>query len=69
MKFLAAIILATVMLAIPLNSAFTALDLPNTTLLVSSGPKVIPTFVITAVKQDQWVEIQTDNFPKADHFS
>ncbi len=68
MKYLTAIILAVVILAIPFSSAFTALELPDTTLFVSSGPKVIPTFVITAVKQDQWVEIQTDNFPAADHF-
>ena len=38
-------------------------------MLISSGPKVIPTFVITAVEADQWVEIQTDNFPAADHFT
>jgi hypothetical protein len=68
MKYLTAIILSIVMLAIPFGSAFTALDLSSPAMLVSSGPKVIPTFVITAVKQDQWVEIQTDNFPKEDHF-
>ena len=68
MKYFTAIILAVVMLAVPFSSAFTALGLPDTAMLVSTGPKVIPTFVITAVKQDQWVEIQTDNFPSADNF-
>jgi hypothetical protein len=69
MKYLTAIVLAVVMLAIPFGSAFTALNLPNTDILVSSGPKVIPTFVITAVEADQWVEIQTDNFPAAENFN
>jgi hypothetical protein len=69
MKYLTALILAIVILAIPFGAAFTAVELPSTALLVSNGPKVIPTFVITAVKQDQWVEIQTDNFPAADHFT
>ena len=69
MKYLTAIILAVAMLAIPFSTGFTALELPDTTMLVSSGPKVIPTFVITGVKQDQWVEIQTDNFPAGDHFT
>jgi hypothetical protein len=55
-------------LAIPLGSGFTALELPDTSILVSTGPKIIPTFVITAVKADQWVEIQTDNFPEAENF-
>ena len=68
MKYLTAFALAVAMLAIPFSSAFTAIGLPETAMLVSSGPKVIPTFVITAVKQDQWVEIQTDNFPAADNF-
>jgi hypothetical protein len=68
MKYLTAIVLAVMMLAIPFGSAFTALDLPNTSMLVSSGPKVIPTFVITKVERNKWVEIQTDNFPATDHF-
>jgi hypothetical protein len=68
MKYLTAIFIAVVILAIPFSSAFTALELQDTTMFVSNDPKVIPTFVITAVKQDQWVEIQTDNFPAADHF-
>lgn len=68
MKYLTAIVLALAILAIPIGSGFTALSLPDTTILVSSGPKVIPTFVITAVKEDEWVEIQTDNFPALDHF-
>lgn len=68
MKYLTAIVLAVVMLAIPFGSAFTAIDLPGV-LVVASGPTVIPTFVITAVAQDQWVEIQTDNFPAADHYT
>jgi len=68
MKYLTAIVLALLILAIPLGSGFTALSMPNTTMLVSNGPKVIPTFVITAVEEDQWVEIQTDNFPALDHF-
>jgi len=68
MKYLTALALAVAMLAIPFSSAFTAIGLPETAMLVTSGPKVIPTFVITAVKQDQWVEIQTDNFPAADNF-
>ncbi len=67
MKYITAIILGVMMLAIPFGSAFTAIDLPGT-LVVASGPKVIPTFVITAVEEDQWVEIQTDNFPAGDHF-
>jgi len=67
MKYLTAIIIAVVMLAIPFGSAFTALDLPQD-LVVLSGTKVIPTFVISAVAKDQWVEIQTDNFPAQDHF-
>jgi hypothetical protein len=69
MKYFTAIVLAIVMLAIPFGSAFTALDLPDTTILVKGGPTVIPTFVITKVEADQWVEIQTDNFPAADHFT
>ena len=69
MKYLTAIVLAVVMLAIPFGSAFTALDLPASTILIKSGPTVIPTFVITAVEKDQWVEIQTDNFPAGDHFN
>ena len=48
MKYLTAIVLAVVMLAIPFGQAFTAIDLPGN-ILVLSGPKVIPTFVITAV--------------------
>lgn len=68
MKYLTAVILTVVMLAIPFGNAFTAVDLPSSQMLISSGPKVIPTFVITAVEKDQWVEIQTDNFPAADHF-
>jgi hypothetical protein len=67
MKYLTAIVLAVVMLAIPFGQAFTAIDLPGN-ILVLSGPKVIPTFVITAVARDQYVEIQTDNFPAKDHF-
>ena len=69
MKYVTAIILTIVMLAMPFGDAFTAADLPSNTMLISSGPKVIPTFVITAVEADQWVEIQTDNFPAADHFT
>jgi hypothetical protein len=69
MKYLTAIVLAVVMLAIPFGSAFTALDLPDAGILVKGGPTVIPTFVITKVEADQWVEIQTDNFPAADHFT
>jgi hypothetical protein len=68
MKVITAIILAVVLLAIPFGDAFTAVDLPGSAMLISSGPKVIPTFVIIAVEKDQWVEIQTDNFPPADHF-
>jgi hypothetical protein len=68
-KFVTAIILAVVMLSIPFGSAFTAIDLPTPSTIVLSGPKVIPTFVITAVQKDQWVEIQTDNFPADDHFN
>ena len=67
MKYLTAIILAAVMLSIPFGSAFTAIDLPGD-MLVLGGPKVIPTFVISAVAKDQWVEIQTDNFPAKDNF-
>ncbi len=69
MKVITAIILAVVLLAIPFGDAFTAVDLPSRAMLISSGPTVIPTFVITAVEQDQWVEIQTDNFPAGDHFT
>ena len=68
MKYLTAIIMAVVMLAIPFGAAFTALELPSTALHVSRAPKIIPTFVITTVEEDKWVEIQTDNFPAADHF-
>jgi len=68
-KFVTAMIMAIVMLAIPFGSAFTALELPGSGMLILSGAKVIPTFVITAVEADQWVEIQTDNFPADDHFT
>jgi len=67
-KTLVALALTVVMLTIPISSAFTSINLPNT-LTLASGTGVIPTFVITAVAQDQWVEIQTDNFPANDHFT
>jgi len=35
----------------------------------SMAPGAIPTFMITAVEKDQWVEIQTDNFPADDYFT
>ncbi|HBX68843.1 MAG TPA: hypothetical protein DEH25_05525 [Chloroflexi bacterium] len=67
MKYITAIILTVVMLAIPFSSAFTAINLPGD-ITILGGPKVIPTFVISAVARDSWVEIQTDNFPAKDNF-
>ena len=66
-KSLIALALAVVMLSMPLSSAFTSISSPEA-MIIASGPAVIPTFVITAVAQDQWVEIQTDNFPPNDNF-
>ncbi len=78
-KVFTAIVLAAVMLALPAGTALMAIDTlfgqpllaPHSGNLDGSGrlaQGVIPTFVITAVKRNQWVEIQTDNFPADDYF-
>ncbi len=71
MKYISTIILVAVLLT-----------LPGTAVLASSGPTVeaglaaepagtgvFPTFVITAVAANNWVEIRTDNLPANENFT
>ncbi|MBN1666543.1 MAG: hypothetical protein JW862_05625, partial [Anaerolineales bacterium] len=76
-KYLVALLMAAIVLVLPAGSALVAFDVNMGELLAplsggispgSTGSGIIPTFVITAVQRDQWVEIQTDNFPAHDHF-
>ncbi|MBU1660181.1 MAG: hypothetical protein KKD28_01760 [Chloroflexi bacterium] len=76
MKYVSAIVLAVLLLTIPGGAAVLALDtahpiesdLQSPPLAPAEGSApccsgIIPTFVITAVAQDNYVKIMTDNFP------
>jgi hypothetical protein len=74
MKYLTAIILAAILLAIPTQPALLAqggsrasAEVTNASQVASSG--VIPTFSIISVSQDNTVTIQTKNFPANDTFT
>ncbi|MBC8332708.1 MAG: hypothetical protein H8E28_12060 [Anaerolineae bacterium] len=71
MKYLSAIILVAVLLTLPGASVFAA---PGPTVDAGlaaepAGTGVYPTFVITAVSQNNWVEIRTDNLPANENFT
>jgi hypothetical protein len=66
MKIKSAIVLAVVFLTLPGFNAFAA---PVNSRLASGDAAVYPTFAITAVDRNSYVEIQTDNLPAGENFT
>jgi hypothetical protein len=66
MKVKSAIVLAVFLLALPGFSAFAA---PASSSLASGDAVVYPTFAITAVDGNSYVEIRTDNLPAGENFT
>lgn len=65
MKHKSAIVLAVVLLVLPGVNVFAA---PVSSNLASGSTVIYPTFVITAVDRNNYVEIQADNLPAGENF-